>query len=79
MDIYKILGIKLNKKASQVYSHLECGLDCCIYNRNFHCALKKIKVNSFGGCDYCILTSIPPIIVKNRNKEEHLTDNEKNS
>ena len=36
-----------------------CEFDYCIYNREQHCALSGIKIDSLGMCESCEVVAIP--------------------
>ncbi len=33
---------------------MECELEVCIYNHDWHCKLQKVSINSLGMCEACI-------------------------
>ena len=46
-----------NQKYTQ-NKNISCENDFCIYQKNGHCILNSIELNTFGACDSCIYINI---------------------
>ena len=43
---------------------MKCGVEYCLYNRDFKCICSVTQLNSLGMCDECILVSIDQDFLK---------------